>query len=159
MFSFILDQFRALPLQFYENRPQNKQITFDKKARLKIFYGDQFITSHGLTNSDPIEWEEQRFPVPNPNIVGTTFTVTGNDKKVTITINGVRDGDDQSVYTFETEDMNGVTNKDEYEFIVLRQPVQLDLESINPFAVEGNETPISKCIARGKWLDFLFYEN
>ena len=55
-----------------------------------VFYGDQFITSHGLTNSDPIAWEEQRFPVPNPNIVGATFTVTGNDKKVTITINGVR---------------------------------------------------------------------
>ena len=94
--------------------------------------------------------------MPNPNIVGTTFMVAGNDKKVTITINGVRDGDDQSVYTFETEDMNGVTNQDQYQFIVLRQPVQLDLESINPFAVEGNETPISKCIARGKWLDFFF---
>ena len=75
---------------------------------------------------------------------------------ITVTINGVRDGDDQSVYVFETEDMNGVTNQDEYQFIVLRQPVQLDLESINPFAVEGNETPISKCIARGKWLDFFF---
>ena len=146
--------FSAFTIKFYENRLQNKQITYDKKARLKIFYGNQFITSHKLIDSDPTAWVEQRFPVPDLNIVGTRFTVSGDEKVVTITINGVGDGDDQSVYIFETEDFNGATNKDEYKFVVVRQPVQLDLELINPFSIEGNRTAISKCIALGKWLDF-----
>lgn len=76
--------------------------------------------------------------------------MTGNDKKATITINGVKDGDDKELYIFETDDINGQSNTEEYEFIVLKEPDQLDLELINEYAVEDKETDISKCIARGK---------
>jgi len=136
-------------IKFYENRVQNKQIFFSNKARIKINYGSQFLISYALTNSDPIEWEAARFPKPNLGLVNTKFIVTGNDKKATITINGVKDGDDKELYIFETDDINGQSNTEEYEFIVLKEPDQLDLELINEYAVEDVETDISKCIARG----------
>ena len=136
--------------QFYENRVQNKQIFFSNAARIKISYGSDFLISYALTNTDPIEWEAARFPKPNLGLVNTKFIVTGNDKKATITINGVKEGDDDEPYIFQTDDINGQSSTKEYDFIVLKEPDRLDLESIQEYAVEGVETAISKCIARGK---------
>jgi len=136
-------------IKFYENRVQNKQIFFSNAARIKINYGGDFLISYALTNTDPIEWEAARFPKPNLGLVNTKFIVTGNDKKATITINGVKEGDDEEPYIFQTDDINGQSSTKEYDFIVLKEPDRLDLESIQEYVVEGVETAISKCIARG----------
>ena len=99
----------------------------------------------------------RNYPKPHKDlegVLGTTFTVNGDENRVVVTINGVRDGDDQENYNFVLTNLNGDSNEKSYEFIVLRPPEPPKLETIRDHAIEGETTDISKCIARGKWLDF-----
>ena len=95
---------------------------------------------------------KRNFPKPHKDldgVLGTQFTVNGDQNRVDVTINGVRDGDDQEDYNFDLTSLIGDSTRKVYEFIVLRPPEPPKLETLRDHAIEGETTDISKCIARG----------
>merc|ERR1719383_358081 len=147
---FLFGLAAAETLKFYENREQNEQLTFNSLSDIKISYGDKHYVTFGIDNSG--QWVKRNYPKAHKDlqgVLGTTFTVNGDENRVVVTINGVRDGDDQENYNFVLTNLNGDSNEKSYEFIVLRPPEPPKLETIRDHAIEGETTDISKCIARG----------